>query len=365
MNAPPSAGRRRDRQVYLRSHPFLFAVLVSLRRMPTVRLGRHVVVNSTDGFVDALTRVPLDRTAVSTTGGSARRFAPSGSHLFDQDAAAHRASRRTVALDLGSAGVARLRPVWQDVLDRGLAPLGDGRSIDVVDIAAEIAGRTALALLELEDTVDSAALVEAARAVAATAARSRLTPGLLHTGRRDRVAQAAVDRLHDLVGTEGSAAVVAAAAVNTSIAALPRAAAWCADDDLWHHAEDSDALDNLVTELLRVTAPSPVLPRAASGPGTVSGRRIVAGDRLILVARHAADPHGAAPDPAYPVPSKVSQLVFGTGSHACPGAQLARRQLADLLSALARHRPTVVRARVDRSAALPSWASLVMKAGVS
>jgi cytochrome P450 len=59
----------------------------------------------------------------------------------------------------------------------------------------------------------------------------------------------------------------------------------------------------------------------------------------------------------------VAQLVFGAGPHACPGARLARAQLADTLRALAPYRPVVVRARADRRAALPGWARLVVRAG--
>jgi hypothetical protein len=36
--------------------------------------------------------------------------------------------------------------------------------------------------------------------------------------------------------------------------------------------------------------------------------------------------------------------------------------MTDLLAALAPYRPTVVRARADRRAALPSWRSLVIRA---
>ena len=36
----------------------------------------------------------------------------------------------------------------------------------------------------------------------------------------------------------GLAAMLAVAAINTTVAALPRAAAWCADDDLWRYADE-------------------------------------------------------------------------------------------------------------------------------
>ncbi|MFC3990819.1 cytochrome P450, partial [Actinoplanes siamensis] len=199
------------------------------------------------------------------------------------------------------------------------------------------------------------------------AAREHL-PGPPRPGAR-RAARAATDRLIALLGPShpddgparpdpGLAAMLAVAAINTTVAALPRAAAWCADAGLWSFAEtDPEAL---TSELLRVTAPTPLLPRVAAAPGTVGGCPVHAGDRLILVARHAVDAHRTDPDPADPAPPQVAQLVFGTGPHACPGARLARLQLADALRALAVHRPRVVTARVDRRSALPGWARLVL-----
>lgn len=114
--------RRRDRRVYLRSHPVLFALLAATRRRPVVRIGRTVLVHGTEAYREVLTRVPLDRTAEGTTGGAAARLTDGGL-LFDQDGAGHRAARRTLSADLGSGAVARLRPLWQAVLDERLAVL--------------------------------------------------------------------------------------------------------------------------------------------------------------------------------------------------------------------------------------------------
>jgi cytochrome P450 len=100
----------------------------------------------------------------------------------------------------------------------------------------------------------------------------------------------------------------------------------------------------------------------AAGPGTAGRCPVLPGDRLLLIARHAVDAQRADPDPVAPAPAQVAQLVFGAGPHACPGARLARTQLADLLAALAPHRPRVLRARPERRAALPSWRSLVIQA---
>jgi cytochrome P450 len=351
-----STGRARDRRVYLRSHPVLFALLAATRRRPVVRLGRTVLVNDPVAYRTALTSVPLDRTAEGTTGGAAGRLAGPDT-LFDQHGESHRRARRDASDRLGAAGVERLRPGWTGVLRRRLAGLADGAEVDLVSVAAEISGATAAALLQ--SPVDPFELATAAREAAAAAARDHLPgwPRLL--SRTSRRAQEAADRLTALVGRPLDA-VVAVAAINTTVAALPRAAAWAADADLW----DADPRV-LAEELLRVTAPTPLLPRVpAAGAALLPDGRCPVGprDRLLLVARHAAGAHRRDPDPDDPAPAQQSQLVFGAGPHACPGAALARAQMTDFLAALAPHRPEVVAARADRHAALPGWARLTVRA---
>ncbi|MEU9706977.1 cytochrome P450, partial [Streptomyces sp. NPDC047981] len=157
-------------------------------------------------------------------------------------------------------------------------------------------------------------------------------------------------------------AMIAVAAVNTTVAALPRAVAWCADGRLWDEAGDDRLRGALVGELFRVTAPSPLLPRVAAADAVLGGRPVRAGDRLLLVARHAVGAPAGLPDARRPAPAAVARLVFGAGPHACPGARLALAQLDDVLAALAPYRPAVVGARVDRRAALPGWRRLTVRA---
>lgn len=404
MTAPTRRAVRarvRDRRVYLSGHPVLFALLAAVRRRPVTRLGGTLLVNGTDEFIEAMTRVPLDRRADGTTGAIARDLADADL-LFDQEGSAHRTARRDLAARLSSAGVERLRPVWRAVLDRRLSALRTGGRVDLVDLTAELAGSTAAALLGID--ADQRALSRAARDAAAAAARAHL-PGLHLPPRRGhdpattaralttllanapRIAQPAGDppetgcpvaqapagpETGTKAGPEtgagpemgaGLAAMLAVAAINTTVAAIPRAVAWCADDGLWEHAAaGGERLDALVTELLRVVVPTPLLPRAAGGDGMIGGCPVARGDRLILVTRHATGAHRRDPDPADPAPPHVAQLVFGTGPHACPGAGLARAQLRDVLAALAPLRPAVVTARPDRGAALPGWRTLLIKA---
>ncbi|GAA2266531.1 hypothetical protein GCM10010232_68620 [Streptomyces amakusaensis] len=360
------AARRRDRRVYTRSHPLLFALLAAVRGRPAVRLGRAVLVNGPGAYRHVLTRIPLDRTAAGTTGGAARELS-GGGLLFDQEGAGHRDTRRGLAGGLGAAGVERLRPVWREVLARRLAPLGAGGEVDLVPVARELAGASVRALLGTE--ADACALASAAADAAAAAVRDHL-PGPRRPGAA-RAAAGAAARLEALLADGGGdeeaglRAMLAVAAVNTTVAALPRAAAWCADAGLWADAADEELRPALVGELLRVTAPSPLLPRVAAADGVVEGCPVRTGDRLILVARHAAGAHSDPPDARRPADPALARLVFGAGAHACPGARLAHAQLDDALAALAPYRPAVVRSRADRHAALPGWRSLTVRATTS
>ncbi|MFJ4594967.1 MULTISPECIES: cytochrome P450 [unclassified Kitasatospora] len=361
---PPAAARRarrRDRRVYLRSHPLLFALLAATRRRPVVRLGRTVLVHGTEAYREALTQVPLDRTAPGTTGGAAAELTVGGL-LFDQDGAEHRSARRALAGGLDTAAQQRIRPHWQAVLATRIPDLAAGE-LEIVSLARELAGVTAAALTGAQSCPHR--LAHAAADAAAHAARDHL-PGLRRRG-PDAVAAtvAAAARLAALLPDAPDApdardAMVAVAAVNTTVAALPRAVAWCSDAGLWPTVSETTA-PRLAAELLRLTAPSPLLPRVAAADTTLAGHPVRAGDRLVLVARHAARAHrrGPADDPA------ATQAVFGAGPHACPGAGLARALLADLLLALAPHHPVVTRARVDRRSALPGYAELTVRRGRS
>ncbi|MFD8983148.1 cytochrome P450 [Streptomyces sp. NPDC059564] len=376
MNARPvkarARARRRDRRVYLRSHPLLFGLLAATRGRPVRRIGGTLLVHDADAYREALTRLPLDRTAAGTTGGAAREaLGGGGGVLFDQEGGGHRADRRALAERLGAAGVEELRAVWRPLLVRGLAPLSRGGEVEVVALARELAGSVVCALLG--STATPRDLAEAAAEAAAASVRTHL-PGPPRPGAAAGAARAA-ERLRTLLdsgadaapgaGTaDALAAMVAVAAVNTTVAALPRAVAWCADAGLWGQAADAGLRPRLVEELLRVTAASPVLPRVAAAAGTVGGCPVRGGDRLVLVARHAAQAHRRDPDGRDPAGPGVTRLVFGAGPHACPGARLAAVQLGDVLEALAPHRPVVARARVDRRAALPGWRSLTVRAGV-
>ena len=120
------SARSRDRRVYLGSHPLLFALLSASRLRPVLRLGGTLLVNDPGAYAAGLAGLRLDRTAAGTTGGAAGRLV-GGDLLFDQHGEQHRRARRETAEALGAAGVARLRPIWTEVLDRGQHDRAPGR----------------------------------------------------------------------------------------------------------------------------------------------------------------------------------------------------------------------------------------------
>ncbi|MEV6495287.1 cytochrome P450, partial [Actinoplanes sp. NPDC051633] len=290
-------GRARDRLVYLRSHPVLFALLAATRRWPVLRLGRTLLIHDRAAYEAALTGLELDRTAAGTTGGAVAGLAGDGL-LFDQHGAEHRRTRRSTADLLGAGALVRLGPLWTDMLSGRLAPLAAGHEVDLVPLAADLAGATAAALLAngsdagkppRRRDLEARELAVAALAAAAAAARVHLPgPTRIRTG---RAAEEAAGRLTRLIAPDGGEragldTMLAVAAINTTVAALPRAAAWAADDALWDHAPEA-----LADELLRVVAPTPLLPRVAAQDGEVGGCPVRSGDRLLLIARHAVNAH--------------------------------------------------------------------------
>ncbi|WP_034272084.1 cytochrome P450 [Actinospica robiniae] len=342
------SARSLDRRVYLRSHPLLFGLISATRPLGAVWVGRTLLVHDAEVYREILTNVPLDREAEGTTGGAALQLG-GGGVLFDQAGDEHREARRSLAADLGAEGVSRVRPIWQGVIERGLTQLPG--PVDLVPLAKEIAGATACALTGC--ATEPLVLAEATVEAASNAAGEHL-PRLWGHRRVALRALRAADALSALL-PDPLDAMLAVAAVNTTLAALPRAAAWCARAELWDQISPE-----LTSELLRVTAPTPILPRVAAAGATIRlgdrRFRIRAGDRLILVARHAAEAHR---DTARNERT-AAQAVFGAGPHACPGANLARAQLTDFLTALVPHRPEVRKAVAARGTALPGYAKLVM-----
>lgn len=374
---------RRDRRVFA-SHPAAFLLLSSVARLRYLRLGRTVIVNHPDLLREVLATVPLDRHAAGTTGAQllAATGAKSGVPFADTD----RTVRRVSGTRLSAPGLASLSAHWATQLAATAEALARGEEVDVVPLARSIAAANARTILgiraEDDELIDPILLASAASVAAQLRAvnpwRARVSedpasgdhvravmglmtpdgPGLLSD-----LAEAGVPQ------AEAAAAGVAfaTAAIATTIASIPRAVALVADLRLW--ADAARDPDSAAGEMLRVTAPTGVIPRAAAEDAHVSTAagsiRVRAGDRLVLMTRAASRWSHPLPSLTRPVDASQAMLVFGAGSHACPGSRLARSQLAATLAALAPLAPHVTSAEAEKSAALPYWRHLRVRAARS
>jgi cytochrome P450 len=118
-------------------------------------------------------------------------------------------------------------------------------------------------------------------------------------------------------------------------------------------------MEGAVREGLRVATPAPVIGRHVSRDLEVGGRRLRAGERIMLLTYVANN--GAGPfDLTREYLPETRQLWFGAGRHLCLGAAVARTQVTRMLETLtADGRPwRVVSRRAARRVLIPSYESL-------
>lgn len=123
--------------------------------------------------------------------------------------------------------------------------------------------------------------------------------------------------------------------------------------------DDPSLMDNAVREGLRVAAPAPVIGRHVARDATVGGRRLRAGERVLLLTYRATN--GAGPfDLHREYVPRTRQLWFGGGRHLCLGAAVARAQVARMLATLlSGGRPyRIVARRPARRVLVPAYAEL-------
>lgn len=106
-------------------------------------------------------------------------------------------------------------------------------------------------------------------------------------------------------------------------------------------AEAPEQLSKSIDEMLRRDAPLMSNRRVTTCPVTLAGRRIEAGERVTLLWASANrdetvfdDPDALSPDA-----NADQNLLYGAGTHVCPGAPLARLELNTLFEELLYWRP--------------------------
>ncbi|MFG2090204.1 MULTISPECIES: cytochrome P450 [unclassified Spirillospora] len=268
------------------------------------------------------------------------------------------------------------------VLARRLAA---GETVDVADAARVLAGRMVADLLGLPAGLDDtahrdvfAAGERLARLAMGTTASTELDPAVIDRARAvvDEITAGVPDAYRTagpdtLLGrcremglglplSRGLATLLVIAGTETGASGTVRTVALLHDTGRQRALlGDPSLMDNAVREGLRVSTPAPLIGRHVSRDATVAGRRLRAGERILLLTYLATN--GAGPfDVHRAYVPETRQLWFGAGRHLCLGAAVARTQVARTLATLhSAGRPyRIVSRRAARRVLVPAYAEL-------
>lgn len=140
--------------------------------------------------------------------------------------------------------------------------------------------------------------------------------------------------------TAGDLASIAACVgvVAHGVASIPQL-----QEELRARIDEPGVLESAIDELLRIDSPFLWNRRVTTRDVQVNGRLIPAGSKVVLNWTAAnRDPRRLATlDSFEPVVNAPHNLVYGIGSHVCPGRALATSQLREALAALLRSSKTI------------------------
>ena len=319
-----------------------------------------------------------------------------GDWVYDMfDGAGHRAlrtqTRDLFTQDRAASLVARAAGPR---LRRCTAELVAGGAVDVADLARVVVGRIVADLLGLrhgrqqansaepDDDAVYRELFTMGERLAALAARStastsipehaidsaraivaRMTSGVAAAW-RDASADTMLGRCRELgLGpreSKGLATLLMVAGTQTTASAMARTVALLHDTGEQHRLRAQPRrINDAVREGLRVTTPVPVIGRSVSADLEIAGRRLRAGQRVLMLAYTADNAPGNFDLDRANLPD-TRQLWFGAGRHYCLGSLVGRAEVSALLDALlAAGRPwRVVERRYGRGALIPTYARL-------
>lgn len=302
----------------------------------------------------------------------------------------HDLRTRTRELFTERTSAAFVAHAWGDRLERARASFEAGDELDLADLSRVLVGRMVTALLGIpvdEERRDDAfrEIFATGEELAATAlgttADTELPPAKIArareiverlTGHVDAAFATApgdtiIGRCRDLglgpLETKGLATLLMVAGTETAASAMARTAALLFDSGEQHRLLAAPQhRDDAVREALRVTSPAPIIGRSVIADVEIAGRRLRAGDRVMVLTwttNNLAGPFRID----RPYLPQHRQLWFGAGRHLCLGGPLARAELGavvDLL--LGDGRPfRVVSREYGRRVLIPAYASLVVQ----
>ncbi|MEV0083628.1 cytochrome P450 [Saccharopolyspora sp. NPDC050642] len=379
---------RWERRVQLGAHPLAYPLVRGIGRIgPVVRVPRvGVVVSEAAPARQVLT----DTEGFTKTGpGSpADLWTPvvGPSVLLNMEGDDHARLRRKLSGLFTPRFVDQLcARVAAEPMAALRAELAAGRAVDLVPVVRDLAGAVICELVGLRaDRADFARAFAAATAVTSMVrlGRSRLTPAQVARGRKalsELTGPAAEAFAHgdpesvpgqmrELGLSEqealGAVAAFVLTGTETLVSYVPRLIA-LAHDTGWlpRLVAEPERADDVVSEALRFTVPSPVMLRSVAAERTIGDVRVRPGDRVVIATISAAKGLGGF-DPDRPHPPEVQRLWFGAGPHFCLGMPLAGAEIRTVLdTVLAAGGAAVVDRKVARRVLIPAYRSLVVRRG--
>ncbi|RII43743.1 cytochrome P450 [Galactobacter valiniphilus] len=373
--------QRRDRAVMKAAHPVAFPLLDALP-------GRFTRLPKVGTFVKdpaLLREVFLDQTRFAKTGPGSPSdlWTPilGPDVLINMDGPEHAALRRKIGPLFTPASVSA---IVEDSLTATTAVLRErlasGERVDLVQHAKHAASVVIARLVGVStDVVGDDFFRQAARVTGYVSLTRR---GL--TERQQADARAVMDslrataadayradgdtvpaRLRRLGLSEedatGVVAVLIVTGTETLVSFLPRMSALLIDSGwLPRLADDQASADAAINETLRVTAPTPVTLRRVAADTSLGGKRLRAGERVVLGTYWATSPF--APFNPSAAAGDLKRLWFGAGAHFCLGAPLAMAQAHLLLGALAAvPELRIVEREAARGVLIPAYARLIVQ----
>ena len=305
----------------------------------------------------------------------------------------HDLRTRSRELFTEKTSAAFVKKAWGERLDAARASLEAGTPLDLADLSRVLVGQMVCTLLGLPVAAAPGAdpddayreIFETGEELASTAlgttADTVLPPhkiararGIVErlTGHIDAAFETAhvdtvIGRCRSLgltiQETKGLATLLMVAGTETAASAMARTAALLYDSGEQHRLLAApEHRDDAVREALRVTSPAPIIGRSVMADFELAGRRLRAGERVIVLTWTANNLAGEYRIDRPYLPQH-RQLWFGAGRHLCLGGPLARAELSAIVELLLGDgRPfRVVSRRYGRRVLIPAYAELVVR----
>ena len=341
------------------AHPRGYPLLKLIAKLGTnVRVpGIGLVVSDAALMRDVLTNPVFTKTG---KGGPAAMWTPltGPTALVNMDGDSHRNLRRKLGPIFSPRAIGDLSAAIMDApLQEMLSKLNRGETVDVVEEVTRIAGAMICELTGLDITDSSVASVvhQAHELTSQASLKARLTDEQIKHSRAvlAKLTEPVIKAYHrgddstvpgrmKTLGLSEEEAVGAATAfiiagTETIISYLPRMVALILESGWMPKLLDSpERMESVLNEGLRVTVPTPVMLRAVEEDTEIGGKKIKAGQRVILLTNFACRrvPQGGGFDPDQEIPKPIQQIWFGAGSHFCIGMPLAMSQTKGFINAL-------------------------------